>query len=99
MAQTDDLAAKQRLVMDLVAEVTTLGEVARQFKALDAAVLDRSHPIGAPEYPGASEEERYARCVIAHVEQVLRDQGRGAQPVLGRLRSQLRQLVARQVCE
>jgi hypothetical protein len=96
---TARLAAKQRLVRDLVAEVTTLAEVARQFKALDAAVPDPSHSIGAPEYPGASEEERYARCVIAHAEQVLRDQGRDAQPVLGRLRGQLRQLVARRVCE
>jgi hypothetical protein len=93
------LAAKQRLVMDLVAEVTTLAEVARQFKALDATVADPSHPIGAPEYSGDSEEERYARHVIAHAEQLLRDQGRDAQPVLGRLRSQLRQLVARRVCE
>ena len=94
---TARLAAKQRLVMDLVAEVTTLAEVARQFKALDATVADPSQPIGAPEHPGDS--ERYARQVVAHAEQLLRERGRDAQPVLGRLRSQLRQLAARRVCE
>ena len=94
---TARLAAKQRLVMDLVAEVTTLAEVARQFKALDATVADPSQPIGAPEHPG--DLERYARYVIAHAEQLLRERGRDAQPVLGRLRSQLRQLAARRVCE
>ena len=96
---TARLAAKQRLVMDLVAEVTTLAEVASQFKALDATVADPSHLIGAQEYLGDSEEEHYARQVVAHAEQLLRERGRDAQPVLGRLRSQLRQLAARRVCE
>ena len=84
---------------NVVAEVTTLAEVARQFKALDATVADPSHLIGAQEYLGDSEEEHYARQVVAHAEQLLRERGRDAQPVLGRLRSQLRQLAARRVCE
>ena len=48
---TARLAAKQRLVMDLVAEVTTLAEVARQFKALDATVAG---PLSAHRGAGAS---------------------------------------------
>jgi hypothetical protein len=99
MSVAGRLAAKQGLVRDLIADLTTLAEVARQFKALDATVADPSRSIGAPDHPGGSEEEYYARQVIAHAEQMLRDRGGDAQPVRDRLRSQLRQIVARRVCE
>jgi hypothetical protein len=86
------IAAKKALVEELIAGRVGLAEVAAYFRALNA-----DQPVYAAvilaHWPGDSDDEKYCRNVICHVESALvRDARRG--PVVRRLTDELDRMIS-----
>jgi hypothetical protein len=86
--------AKETIVADLVAGRATLAEAATHFKILNAARPDYQTIIRAV-YPGATDDERICRNVIAFVEAHVTAGNRAGRGIVERLNAELQRRIAR----
>jgi hypothetical protein len=82
------LAAKQRLVADVIAGRLTLDQAAERCRELNHQKTVFCEHVHSHAFPGRTEHQRHAREVIELVRAALEDQPEGAAAVLSRLEAE-----------